>query len=160
MESGQNGLTGIAVSMNESDTKLGRAYGDGRAPSFTMGVRVDMEPTWNEIKDAFREVLEEEMGVGKCRIASRWDGGKLVLQPFDSTQQCREVPTALFFKKITSVREKLRVLEQKINNHPSLSAEDKMEFQQLITRAYGSLTTFNFLFRDEDDKFVGSKSGE
>ena len=65
---------------------------------------------------------------------------------------------AQFFKKITSVREKLRVLEQKINNHPRLAPEDKAEFQQLITRTYGSLTTFNFLFKEEQDKFVGVKT--
>lgn len=119
-----------------------------------------MDATWNEIKDALREVLEEEMGVGQCPIASRWDGGKLIVQPFDSSQQSREIPIAAFFKKITSVREKLRVLEQKLNSHPALTAEDKAEFQQLITRAYGSLTTFNFLFQEEKHKFVGAKGQE
>ena len=84
----------------------------------------------------------------------------MILQPFDGTLQAKEVPLNMFFKKITSVREKLRVLEQKINNHPRLSPEEKTEFQQLITRAYGSLTTFNVLFRDEADKFVGMKGGE
>ena len=119
-----------------------------------------MDLSWNEIKEAFRDVLEEEMGVGKCVISPRWDGGKLIVQPFDSTQQSREIPVGVLFKKITSVREKLRVLEQKINNHPALAQEDKAEFQLLITRAYGSLTTFNFLFKEEEDKFVGSKAGE
>jgi hypothetical protein len=116
-----------------------------------------MELSWEEIKDAFREVLEEEMGTGRCRIAPKWDGGKLVLQPFDTALQNREVPLAAFFKKLIGVREKLRVLEQKLNNHPALTAEDKLEFQQLITRAYGSLTTFNTLFAEEQDRFVGMK---
>lgn len=117
-----------------------------------------MDVSWSEIKAALREVLEEEMGAGACPIAPRWDAGKMIVQPFDSSQQPREVPVGVFFKKITSVREKLRVLEQKLNNHPALSTEDKAEFQQLITRAYGSLTTFNFLFRDEDDRFEGQKN--
>lgn len=116
-----------------------------------------MELSWQEVKDAFREVLEEEMGTGSCRMAPRWDGGKLILQPFDTALQAKEVPLNAFFKKITSVREKLRVLEQKLNNHPSLTAEDKLELQGLISRAYGSLTTFNALFRDEADRFVGMK---
>jgi len=114
-----------------------------------------MEMSWKDVKAALREVLEEELSAGRCQIASRWDGGKVVLQPFDTTLQSREIPMATFFKKITSVREKLRVLEQKINNSPTLSLEDRLEFQQLITRVYGSLTTFNFLFRDEDDRFTG-----
>jgi len=113
------------------------------------------EWTWDDVKEALREVLEEEMGAGSFAIAPKWSGGKVVLQPFDTALQSKEVPLAVFFKKIVSVREKLRVLEQKINNHPALTHEDKLEFQQLITRAYGSMTTFNILFRDEDGKFKG-----
>jgi hypothetical protein len=116
-----------------------------------------MDVTWDEIKSAFREVLEQEMGVGKCAIAPRWDRGKMILQPFDSSQQSKEMPVNVFFKKIIGVRERLRVLEQKINNSPTLPNEEKLEIEQLITRAYGSLTTFNFLFRDEEDRFTGQK---
>lgn len=112
--------------------------------------------TWNDVKEALREVLEEEMGAGYCAIAPKWSGGKLILQPFDTSLQNKEIPLMMFFKKIVSVREKLRVLEQKINNHPALAPEDKLEFQQLITRAYGSMTTFNILFRDEEEKFKGA----
>jgi hypothetical protein len=119
-----------------------------------------MELSWQEIKELFRDVLEEEMGCGHCRIAAKWDGGKLVLKPFDPGQQAKEVPLSVFFKKLTSVREKLRVIEQKVNNSGGLSAEEKIEIQQLITRAYGSLTTFNVLFREEEDRFVGMKDSE
>jgi len=116
-----------------------------------------MDLTIDVVRAALRDVLEEEMGCGKCRIAPRWQGGKMILQPFDSAQQSKEVPMAVFFKKITSVREKLRVLEQKINNNDNLPPEEKLELQQLLTRCYGSLTTFNFLFNDDRDKFVGVK---
>ncbi len=119
-----------------------------------------MEMTWQTVKAVLRSVLEEEMGARHAEIARRFEGGTLVLKPADPQQKSHEVPIETFFKKITSVREKLRVLEQKLNNHKGLSVEDKAELQQLITRAYGSLTTFNVLFREEDDKFKGMSARE
>jgi hypothetical protein len=116
-----------------------------------------MEMDWRVIKAALREVLEEESGFGHYELARRWEEGTVVVRPGDPSLQSREIPIDAFFKKITAVRERLRVLEQKLNNHPTLTIEDKAEFQQLISRAYGSLTTFNFFFRDDDDKFVGMK---
>lgn len=113
--------------------------------------------SWQELKTALREVLAEELGMGRCAIARKWEGGMMVLKPRDPALQSKEIPLEIVFKKITSVREKLRVLEQKINSHEALSHADKAEFQALITRAYGSLTTFNLLFRDEEDRFTGQK---
>jgi len=115
---------------------------------------------WQEIKAALREVLEEEFDMGNYHIAQKWKGGKMALTPFDPNLQSKEISIDVVFKKITSVREKLRVLEQKLNNSPSLSLEEKAEFQGQITRAYGSLTTFNLLFRDEKDRFSGQKSND
>jgi hypothetical protein len=112
--------------------------------------------TWQTIQGLFRRVLEEETGSGKCSIANKWDGGTVVLKPADPNLKSVEIPMEAFFKKVTSVREKLRVLEQKLNNHPTLTPEEKHELQVYITRAYGSLTSFNVLFRDEDDRFKGS----
>ncbi|MCC6145006.1 MAG: hypothetical protein IT368_14470 [Candidatus Hydrogenedentes bacterium] len=117
-----------------------------------------MDTDWQAVRAMMRQVLMEEMGAGKYELAPKWDGGTLVMQPADSNMKSKEIPMEVFFKKITSVREKLRVLEQKINNHDSLSHTDKAEFQQLITRAYGSLTTFNILFRYEEDRFEGQRS--
>jgi hypothetical protein len=116
-----------------------------------------MELDWKAVKAALREVLEEEAGYGRYPLARKWEGGTMVLEPADSALKGKELPLDIFFKKIVAVREKLRVLEQKINNHPKLDHEDKLELQQLISRAYGSLTTFNVLFRDEDDNFVGQR---
>ncbi len=116
-----------------------------------------MELSWQSIKAILREVLEEEMGVGRSSMSPRFEGGKLILQPQDSNLKNKEIPMEVFFKKITSVREKLRVLEQKINNNKSLSVEERAELQQAITRAYGSLTTFNILFADDEDRFVGMR---
>lgn len=117
-----------------------------------------MEMSWQTVKAILREVLQEEMAMGRIAMAPRFEGGKLVLQPRDPALKSKEVPIEAFFKKITSVREKLRVLEQKINNQPKLDDLDRAELQMLITRAYGSLTTFNILFQDEEDRFEGVKT--
>ena len=116
-----------------------------------------MELSWQTVKAVLKEVLEEEMGMGRYEIAPKYDGGTLVLQPADPNVKGKEIPVEVFFKKITSVREKLRVLEQKINNHKSLTETEKAELQRFITKSYGSLTTFNVLFKHDDDHFVGTK---
>ena len=116
-----------------------------------------MDMDWQAVKAVLREVLQEEAGMYRCEMARKWEGGSMALKPGDASLQGKEVPIEVFFKKITSVREKLRVLEQKINNHPHLPHTDQAELQQYISRAYGSLTTFNVLFRNEEDRFVGQK---
>lgn len=91
-------------------------------------------------------------------IADKWKGGQLVLQPSDVNLSGKEIPIDTFFHKIVMVRDRLRVMEQKINAHSLLPDQDKVELQQYITRIYGSLTTFNVLFKNKSDQFVGEKS--
>jgi hypothetical protein len=112
------------------------------------------------LKQVVREVLEDEAGFGLAPIGERWTGGKLVIKPRDDSLQAKEVPLETFFHKVVMVRDKLRVLEQKINAHPKLSETEKVDLQQYITKCYGSLTTFNVLFRDKEDQLVGAKGDE
>jgi superoxide dismutase len=101
-------------------------------------------------------VLDEELGISDVRLAGRWQGGTLVLQPGDMSAKAKEIPLESFFHKIVMVRDRLRVLEAKINGNKSLTEEDKVDLQQYVTRAYGSLTSFNVLFSDKNDHFKGS----
>lgn len=109
------------------------------------------------VGETVRKVLAE-MGVEKPQavldeLGVRWHKGRLVMHPADSSLQPKEVPLEVFFHKIIMMRNNLRVLEQKINAHEKLSDAEKVDMQQYITRSYGSMTTFNILFRRREDQF-------
>jgi hypothetical protein len=91
------------------------------------------------------------------RIHPKWNGGVMILQPGDRKLTPKEIPIDQLFNKIVMIRDRLRVLEQKINSAENLSDAEKINLQQYITRSYGSLTTFNLLFKDREDYFVGQK---
>lgn len=89
-------------------------------------------------------------------LGTKWTGGKMVLQPANPSLQSKEIPIETFFHKIVMLRDRLRVLEQNINSNTKLNDEEKIDLQQYITRVYGSLTTFNILFEDKEQYFVGT----
>lgn len=93
-------------------------------------------------------------------LGERWTGGVMLLQPADKSLKPKEIPVEDFFHKIVMLRDRLRVLEQNVNSNKKLSDEDKVNIQQYITRCYGSLTTFNVLFRNKEDWFVGEKTSK
>jgi hypothetical protein len=111
--------------------------------------------TREEFAQAIREALRDEET--HVPLAPRWENGTVVLKPGDASTQPKEIPLDGLFHKIVMIRDRLRVLEQRLNGHEKLSDAEKVEMQQYVTRCYGSLTTFNLLFRDEKDRFVGEK---
>ena len=118
---------------------------------------IDMD----EIEKTLIRILNDYSELSKpIELGNKWQGGTLVLKPGSDSLKSKEVPIETFFHKIVMVRDRLRVLEQNINSHPKLNDEDKINMQQYITRVYGSLTTFNVLFQDEEDHFIGDKKSE
>jgi hypothetical protein len=137
----------------QCDLKLAEAQAD------LSGMTVPLSALISETVAA----MVQELGLERDdsvveKLAARWQKGTLVLRPSDSALQSKETPLEVFFHKIVMVRNNLRVLEQKINAHEKLSDAEKVEMQQYVTRCYGSLTTFNILFKDKDDHF--SSKGE
>jgi hypothetical protein len=118
---------------------------------------IDLEMDVETFRAVLRQVLREELGAGEAEIGPRWKGGELVLKPGKEGVADKRVPIEAFFHKIVMMRDKLRVLEQRINGHAGLSDEDKVAMQQYVTACYGTLTTFNVLFSDpKADGFRGA----
>ena len=123
-------------------------------------VSVEVE-TQKKKKKSLLKILRMWGGITEpVPLGDRWIKGMMILQPADKSLKPKEIPIEDFFHKIVMLRDRLRVLEQNINSSKTLTDEEKVNIQQYITRCYGSLTTFNVLFRNKEQNFVGEKSGE
>jgi hypothetical protein len=115
------------------------------------------DPETDRVRQAVREVLGEHGWIDvDLELSPRWGGGTLRMIPGKADLQAKEVPIEVFFKKIVGIRDRLRVLEQRINAHPTLGPEEKLDLQGYITRCYGSLTTFNVLFGADGSRIQGT----
>lgn len=144
---------GAPRAMRDDDDRLEEVR-----PSLPQEIDIDMDQ--DEFRNVLRQVLREELGMGDAPLGDRWRGGELVIKPGKDGTQEKRIPLDQFFHKIVMVRDKLRVLEQKVNSAKGLEADEKVAIQQYITGCYGSLTTFNVLFRDREDWFVGQGTKE
>ncbi len=119
----------------------------------------DQTVSFNEAEKSLIKILRHWSDATEITdLGDKWDGGTLELKPKDPSLKSKEIPIDSFFHKIVMVRDRLRVMEQRINASKNLSDEEKVNLQQYITRIYGSLTTFNVMFRRKEDYFVGEKS--
>lgn len=117
--------------------------------------------TVSEVERSLLKILRQWSDVTEIvPIGDKWIGGTMSLQAADKTLKPKDIPIDDFFHKIVMLRDRLRVLEQNINSHKKLTDEEKVNIQQYITRCYGSLTTFNVLFKNKEQWFVGDKGGK
>lgn len=117
--------------------------------------------TTSEIEKSLLKILKMWGGITEnVPLGDKWVKGMMLLQPADKSLKPKEIPIEDFFHKIVMLRDRLRVLEQNINSSKTLNDEEKVNIQQYITRCYGSLTTFNVLFKNKEHWFVGEKGGK
>ncbi|MEP3210129.1 MAG: hypothetical protein ABJN95_13100 [Maribacter sp.] len=141
----ENGLETIAV---DSEFEIIEAVED----------EVD-SVSFSEVEQSLIAILRKWSDASSISpIADKWKGGTLVLAPKDTGLANKEIPIQTFFHKVVMVRDRIRVMEQKINASKNLDDQEKVDLQQYITRIYGSLTTFNVLFKNQSDHFVGERS--
>ncbi|WP_306642647.1 hypothetical protein [Sanyastnella coralliicola] len=142
---------------DSGEEQIGKAY-DGldliEAGDDNSSTGITLEDVVAAVENVFDSYYDATEIV---EMADKWDGGKLILQPGDTDMQGKEIPIDTFFHKIVMMRDRLRVLEQNVNSHKTLAESEKIQLQQYITRIYGSMTTFNVLFKSKNDYFTGEK---
>lgn len=117
------------------------------------------EVSFSDAEKSLARILQQWVGITELvPLGDKWKGGIMELKPSNPSLKSKEMPIESFFHKIVMLRDRLRVMEQRINSHDAFSDEDKVNMQQYITRIYGSLTSFNVLFKYPEHQFVGEKS--
>ncbi len=117
-------------------------------PQPALPKELDLDMDMETFRAVLTQVLREELGVGEEPLGARWQGGELILKPGKEGTAEKRIPIETFFHKVVMLRDKLRLLEQRINAHATMSDEEKVALQQYITGCYGTLTSFNVLFAD------------
>lgn len=121
-------------------------------------IEADDKVSFSEAEKSLIKILKAWSDISEVvPLGDKWTDGVMILKPADDNLKSKEIPIDAFFHKIVMVRDRLRVMEQRINSS-NLTDEEKVNLQQYITRIYGSLTTFNVLFKNKEDQFVGEKS--
>ncbi len=143
-----NSFTGLKL-IEESHAQAGGEEGGGSQISLA-----DLEKVFSGVLRRYADFPE------LVEMSDRWKKGVMILKPSSDQLKPKEIPIDNFFKKIVLVRDRLRVLEQRINSNEKLDEEEKVNLQQYITRVYGSLTTFNVLFKHKEQYFVGERGSD
>lgn len=134
---------------------LGKEYSSWEVIEEVSG---EVDLTYNNLEKTLMRILTQWSDISQTvELGDKWIGGTMILKPGEEGLKEKEIPIDAFFHKIVMVRDRLRVMEQRVNSS-NLTDEEKVNLQQYITRIYGSLTTFNVLFRDKEDHFVGEKT--
>lgn len=151
---GINAMTYDIVFVDEGLEEIKKDY-----DQFSVIERMDVDNdlvSFFDIEMALTRILRKWSDPNELvTMGNKWEGGTMILQPADKSLKGKEIPIEGFFHKIVMVRDRLRVMEQRINASKNMSDEEKVNLQQYITRIYGSLTSFNILFKSKDDSFVG-----
>ncbi len=156
---------GVVIRLNKRSYDI--CFIDSGIKSVLKDVELEViEQTEAEYKESFSEAEEALMKILRAfsditelvPLGEKWKNGVMILKPGDTSLKPKDIPIEMFFHKIVMLRDRLRVMEQRINAHKILTDEDKIDLQQYITRIYGSLTTFNILFKYQGDQFTGEKS--
>lgn len=142
---------------SEQILEIGKGFGGLQL--LELGPPAEAPLSLENVEAALRTILIKYSDIGeRVELGGRWIKGSLIFQPLDSSLKEHEIPIETFFHKIVMLRDRLRVLEQQVNSHSKLDDEDRVNLQQYITRIYGTLTSFNFLFKNKEDHFVGESS--
>jgi len=121
-------------------------------------VTAEEEVTFTAAEESLKRILRTWSGISEVvPLADKWKDGTMILKPADTSLKSKEIPIETFFHKVVMVRDRIRVMEQRINASKNMSDEEKVNLQQYLTRIYGSLTTFNILFKYKENSFVGER---
>jgi hypothetical protein len=149
-------LKNIAPLVRSASGAVRQDQGPRQLPAVDPRTELDLEGE-TMTRAELMELFLEASGLTDVSLAPRWEGGSITLVPGNGSQP-KELPLDALFHKVVMIRDRLRTLEQKLNAHPKLTDAEKVDLQQYVTRCYGSLTTFNVLFRDKGDQFTGDKA--